>query len=300
MEPLLLTTSVQNQSEGANRPDENGFGFLKPNAFVGAVIALTRRCPGTWLGKRLAFALRRIGKVALGSSSADVEVLGVKFRLTPRDNTCEKRLLYTPQFFEPDSVAWLLTRASPGFIFLDVGANAGAYALLVAAKVGGSGRTIAIEADPRMFARLSRNARFNSGLQIELVHCAVADGSSEVRLFRHPRNLGETSIKACSASTQANSFLVKAQPLAEIIASKGLSRVDAVKLDIEGAEDMVLSAFFRDAPVSLWPGLILMETLRERWSFNVEAMLVDIGYRKIRQFGPNAAFELLNPRAANS
>ena len=147
-----------------------------------------------------------------------------------------------------------------------------------------------------MFARLSRNALFNSGLQIELVHCAVADSSSEIRLFRHPRNLGETSIKTCSASTQANSFLVKAQPLAEIIASKGLSRVDAVKLDIEGAEDLVLSAFFRDAPVSLWPGLILMETLRERWSFDVEAMLVDIGYRKIHQFGPNAAFELLNPR----
>ena len=34
----------------------------------------------------------------------------------------------------------------------------------------------------------------------------------------------------------------------ELLNREGLTRVDAIKLDVEGAEDLMLDPFFRDAP----------------------------------------------------
>src|SRR5262245_24487043 len=48
-------------------------------------------------------------------------------------------------------------RPAPGQSIVDVGANAGIYAVHAASRVGASGRVIAIEPNPAVFARLERN-----------------------------------------------------------------------------------------------------------------------------------------------
>ena len=51
-----------------------------------------------------------------------------------------------------------------------------------------------------------------------------------------------------------------------ILAEAGVSHVDALKIDVEGFEDRVLTGFFADAPQALWPRAIVIEHLsKDEW-----------------------------------
>ena len=49
------------------------------------------------------------------------------------------------------------------------------------------------------------------------------------------------------------------RPLTALLQAEGLTRVDALKIDIEGRELSVMEAFFGEAPDELWPTLITTE-----------------------------------------
>jgi len=55
----------------------------------------------------------------------------------------------------------LLDLLGPGDVFLDVGASIGIYSIPAAAKVGATGRVIAVEADPRKATKLAHNVEIN-------------------------------------------------------------------------------------------------------------------------------------------
>ncbi len=103
----------------------------------------TRAAGPGWLSRRMAFVLRRAAIASLSRQPVDVEALGARMRLHPYGNVCEKRILFTPQFFDPDELSYIRRRmeakraaAGPGFVFLDIGANIGGYSLFVAAHAG--------------------------------------------------------------------------------------------------------------------------------------------------------------------
>ena len=56
--------------------------------------------------------------------------------------------------------------------------------------------------------------------------------------------------------------------------------VDALKIDVEGNEAEVLVPFFRDAPETLWPRLILIEDSRQLWPVDLFALMAERGYRE--------------------
>ncbi len=147
------------------------FGSFAPTGFVARAIASTRRMGTSWSNRQLAFALRRLAINALGGAKStipvDAETLGVRMRLFPYANVCEKRVLFTPQYFDPAEREALATdiarvradpaRATKGYRFVDIGANVGAYALFVAGLAGHGARILAIEPQPDIFARLVTN-----------------------------------------------------------------------------------------------------------------------------------------------
>jgi hypothetical protein len=59
---------------------------------------------------------------------------------------------------------------------------------------------------------------------------------------------------------------------------EGLEWVDALKIDVEGMEDSILSSFFRDAPQRLWPRFILVEDARAVWNTDLFSLLAATGY----------------------
>src|SRR5215218_7575427 len=90
--------------------DPQPFGAHSPAGLSRWVIERTRSLPDGWAARRLVLALRRIGIRALNGAPADVEALGVRMRLYPYNNICEKRVLFTPQLFDPAELEILADR----------------------------------------------------------------------------------------------------------------------------------------------------------------------------------------------
>jgi hypothetical protein len=58
----------------------------------------------------------------------------------------------------------------------------------------------------------------------------------------------------------------------------GIDAIHAIKIDVEGAEDVILAPFFRNAPESMWPRLILLEDARSAWTVDLFSLLASLGY----------------------
>ena len=121
--------------------------------------------PKNWLGLRLAILLRRISTMRLEhpAGALDVERWGMRLRLHPIDNGCEKNLLFTPQMYETTELAALsreidAARARErGFVFVDIGANVGLFSMFVAAAADIGAKIIAVEPESGNFERLLFN-----------------------------------------------------------------------------------------------------------------------------------------------
>ncbi len=269
--------------------DPRPFGAYAPTGFARWAIERTRAMPDTGprAGSRL---LRRVAIQSLQGAPVDIETLGARMRLYPYNNNCEKKVLFTPQFFDPEELEILESRIRDGFIFVDVGANVGAYALFVAARAGPHARILAVEPQPEVFDRLTYNIRQNPFGTIKAVACAVADKTGELTLFLDTRNKGESSVKIVGSSL-APAIRVPAVTLLDLLQDEGIARVDAIKLDVEGAEDLILDPFFRTAPESLHPALFIIEDGREHWQIDLQGLFERSGYRLVAQTRLNLLYE---------
>lgn len=266
------------------------FGSFAPHGLVARIIRWTRGAPDSFLGRKLAYALRRLGLRSLDGNPVDIEALGARMRLYPEGNVCEKRVLFTPQYFDPLERDLLASRVREGFRFIDIGANIGAYSLFVAAKAGAGARILAVEPQPDVFSRLTYNIAQNPFGTVKAVACALADKPGELTLFIDPANRGESSVRILSSST-GSTVKVPATTLLALAENEGYDRLDAIKLDVEGAEDLILEPFLRDAPESLWPGFIIIEDSRSRWQSDLTQLLTQRGYQLLAQTRLNLIFE---------
>ena len=267
------------------------FGFYAPTGLVARLLARTGTISSaSWSGRRAALFLRRIGITLLRGQPLDVERYGAKMRLHPYNNNCEKKVLFTPQFFDLEERAILKERLPQGCTFLDIGSNIGAYALFVAAFAGPRARILAVEPQPDVFDRLTYNIAQNPFGTIKAVACAVADKAGELTLFVDPRNRGESSLKIVGTNESAQ-IRVPAVTLLGLAESEGIAKIDAIKLDVEGAEDLILEPFLREAPKSLHPTLILVENGTDQWQIDLSALLEGHGYRRIATTRLNLVFE---------
>ncbi|MEL6335975.1 MAG: FkbM family methyltransferase, partial [Pseudomonadota bacterium] len=197
----------------------------------------------------------------------DVEVWpGQWARLYPRDNLSEKRAFIAPQFWDAEERAALagaiLRHLSEGrgpFVFVDAGANAGLYSLAARSVAGPDAvRILAIEPEPETCARLRFNLGAGSDAPARVVEAALAGAPGTLHLTVAGVNRGEVRI----SDDCHDGVAVPARTLAEVVATEGLPRIDALKIDIEGAEEPVLAAFFGAADRALWPALVIIEAPR--------------------------------------
>ena len=273
----------------ATRPLE--FGTYRPNPFQRFIISITRSLPRNWAGRRLGFAFRRIA--LLGHRGLiDAEVFGQKMRINPRGNVCEKRVLFTPQFFDPEERLHIAKAARDGFVFIDIGANIGAYSLFASGHTGKGCTILAIEPQPDVFARLTENIALNPACGIKAIASAVTDADGEILLFLNADNQGEASIRDLGKSGETKrSITVPAISLLSLVEAENLSHIDAIKLDVEGAEDIILTAFFGDAPRRFWPQLIVLENGSADWQTDCVQLCLDNGYHRVRNTRMNVLLE---------
>jgi FkbM family methyltransferase len=181
---------------------------------------------------------------------------------------------------------------APGFVFIDVGANVGAYALFVAARAGPTGKVIAVEPHPVARERLTFNVAASGHAGTVIVPKALSDRPGKVRLRILAGNIGNTTIAAGGrARYEDGGVEVETETLHALVERLGLARIDAVKMDIEGHEDAVLTAFFATAPERLWPRLLIFENNRELWSRDLVAEITARGYDVVKTGPGNAVLK---------
>ncbi len=164
------------------------------------------------------------------------EVGGYSFRCDLRD-TISREVCFTGRY-EPQETALVRSTLRPGMSFVDVGANWGYFTLLAASLVGTNGRVLSLEPDPRLFSILRDNI-VRSGLnQVTALLLAAAGESGTLALAGYAEaggNFGISRIVVASDEVE-KVFQVKSDSLDHILESQGLSSVDLMKMDIEGAE----------------------------------------------------------------
>ncbi len=271
--------------------DPAPFGRHAPHGLVRAAIAVARRCSRGWWPMRLAFAMRALALARLGGRPVDLVSLGARMRLYPQRSVAEKRLAFTPQYFDPDERALIASRLSGDFVFLDIGANCGGYALFVAGLGGPRSRILAVEPQPQVFERLVYNISQSAFINVKAVGCAVLDIEGEATLFVNHANEGESSVRFINADARVDEIRTPAKTLLALVREEGFSRIDAVKIDIEGAEALALEPFFAAAPRALWPQLIVLDYLLLRPEDALEARLAALGYREVLRTRQNVAYE---------
>ena len=259
----------------ASPQDSSPFGAYAPQGAFVRLLAAARSAGQGWFGHRKAFALRKIMLWMLRGKPVDSEIFGARMRLYPYNNVSEKRILFTPQYFDEPERKLLASRMSDDFVFIDIGANVGGYCLFAAAQGKSGARILAIEPQPDIFERLIYNIRQNEFANLKAIDCAVADKDGEITLFLDHENRGETSMRIVGPGGPGSTLTVPAKTLFTIATEEGYDHIDAVKLDVEGAEDLILEPFFRNAPEALWPRLIMMEHLHQRWVIDLPKLLAE-------------------------
>lgn len=147
--------------------------------------------------------------------------------------------------YSGEQLSFLEKHLSVDSVFIDAGANQGEFSI-VAARVALQGRVIAFEPVAEYRARLKENARLNGFVNIEVVPTALGEQTGELPIYDAPhayadgtRNEGLPTLFA-SESRNRTREVVEVRKLDDMVKELGLSRVDVIKLDIEGAEWMAL------------------------------------------------------------
>jgi FkbM family methyltransferase len=258
----------------ANDSSPAPFGALAPNAAQQAVIALAQR---TRL-KRGAFRpmLSRLLNL-LRAGPVDVQYQGAAFRFYHLTSATERGALLNPDY-NIEELDFLRRHTSTGGVFVDIGANAGTYALPLAHHVGPNGRVVAVEPHPVMVARLAFNQAASGGGNVVLIRAAAGDADGELMIETDHENYGASHVYP-DASARSDAIRVPAMRLLRILQDADIGQVDSLKIDVEGYEDRVLIGFFRDAPPALWPRAVAIEHLsRDDWADDCLADMLARGY----------------------
>jgi FkbM family methyltransferase len=256
-----------------NDPSPAPFGAFAPNAAQAAIIALAQRSRL----KRGAFRpmLSRLVNL-LRAGPLDVQYQGASFRFYHQASATERGALFNPDY-NIEELNFLRAHTPTNGVFVDVGANVGTYALALARHVGPGGKVIAIEPHPVTHARLKFNNSASNFAQVKLVAAAAGPSDGELMIETDGDNLGASHIVLGAASGKA--IKVPSLRLQRILEEANVVQVDALKIDVEGFEDRVLTGFFKEAPPSLWPRAVVIEHLsKDEWLQDCIADMLTRGY----------------------
>lgn len=125
---------------------------------------------------------------------------------------------------------------SAGDFAVDIGAHVGLVAKPLAQIVGPKGRVYAFEPDPSLCKLLARNVR--SQPQIRVNQAAISERTHTATFYLHPTSgMSNSLVNAWEGSSPVT---VRCYSLDDWLALESIHKVSLVKIDVEGAEPLVL------------------------------------------------------------
>lgn len=126
----------------------------------------------------------------------------------------------------------------PGKVFIDVGANLGIYAVLAGKLVGKRGRVIAFEPTAQSFAGLQKNLMLNRFANSIAFQVALSERSGKAWLYYGTDPVRNSLGK--DPAFENGGEAVRTETLDDMLQRASVRRVDLIKIDAEGAEELVL------------------------------------------------------------
>jgi len=179
------------------------------------------------LGRLLRFPLRLIPRSTVVRVRSGLN-RGMKWIVGASTHSCWLGI------YEPQKQAAILRFIKPGMKVLDIGANGGFYTLAFARLVGDQGHVWAFEPLAGKVEYLLRHVSMNSLHNVDIVQAAVADKQGMARLQ-------VTSDGSMGSLTSEGVYRVPTVSLDDLISANVISDPAFIKMDVEGAETMVLS-----------------------------------------------------------
>lgn len=161
-------------------------------------------------------------------------------RFTYPLNSAIGRALFTGGF-ETVEVEFMRQSLKPGNIFFDVGANGGIFTIIAAKKVGSNGHVYAFEPGQRELELLKHNIAINNLTNVTVIETAITNKKG-VTKFAISRDGAMNSLAQTDhPKQQIESWqTVEITTLDNVLEELNISKVDFLKIDVEGAEGLVI------------------------------------------------------------
>lgn len=210
----------------------------------------------------------------------EIEIAGRRFVYHSSFYDGVGRALYWSHGYEPETLAPFLERVRDCATFLDVGANTGFFSL---AAVAGNPEVAvhAFEPSPAIYEALRRNLAANRlDGRVTARRVAVADEVGEVEFHVPARTWGSGSLDARGFGGASGRLeTVPATTLDHYVSTHDVSRVDLLKVDVEGFEHLVLRG--ARATLAEHRPTIFCEVLSAGPRREIEAIVSDLDYRAL-------------------
>src|SRR5207249_469475 len=121
-------------------------------------------------------------------------------------------------------------------------AEYGTQTVTLSRAVGASGRVVAVEANAWTCSLLHRTVEENGLANVDVVHAAIAGQDGPVA-FSDDRDATASNSLASSGAT------VPGKLLDTLVKEQGISRIDLLKINIEGAEGAALAGMHETMPL---------------------------------------------------
>lgn len=244
-----------------------GFSVANRPAFVRTYFWLEQKWVDHWPVPSQKWAIQDLAPYAirmglLSPIRKEVEP-GVSFLLDPRDLVSVSILrggAWQPEIWES-----LAASLSEGSVFLDVGAHIGYLSMKAAVKVGAPGRVISFEPNPETLKLLRENVAVNRAQNVIVEPIACTEREQTLTLYAGPpSNTGMSSLAKDNVPVEGSQRLysVRGRPIDDIVRELKLARVDAIKIDVEGAEAIVLRGAL--ATLKRFHPKIVVEVVKEQ------------------------------------
>ena len=175
------------------------------------------------------------------SSEQIIQVNGSDFLLRPNDQGISAELLAFG-IHEPLSTSIISKILNKGMTCIDMSANIGYFATLESNLVRDTGLVLAIEPSPVNFGYLKKNSKLHSLSNIQVFNFAFSDkNDSSNFLLDEKSNQSRLIDKNVIPTSNEKIIKVETKTLDSFVSEQVLTRLDFLRMDIEGYELVVYS-----------------------------------------------------------
>lgn len=184
--------------------------------------------------------------------------------------------------YEKAELGMVLRLLRDGQTVFDIGANVGWYSINIAKRFPRM-RIFAFEPLPGTFAYLQRNIALNQVSSIRTNNFGLSDHNGELAFHFHPEGSGSASAADILGTGTAQIIRSSAKKLDDFVAEAGVTGIDFIKCDVEGAELHVLAGGVES--IRRFKPVIFAEMLR-KWAAKFDYhpnqiidLMAGMGYR---------------------